>query len=425
METVFRGRANWITARAVNHGRGTVLRLAFLMSAAALGLGAPASAEGPRAESCRRGDDVRVIEVLVPGVVGTACDVRVTRDGGGRVNTPYNANVDKNFCRAMAAELASELTLQGFECSTALSSSVEAALAGAAGDPAPAPAADPIEQRLTELSLDQQAAQLGVTGAPALPAPEVETPLPPAPLPPANDAPLAMAPIPDPEPAPMREAAPAPAPAAREAAIPSLDGIIEPDPVPETPVVLTAGAQPALKRAPRPAKNGAGRLVGAQPSLEDVIAVSTNGTATAPQLAGASPLASKPTEDIIKGVMAANAAAWNEGNLAAFLGGYANSNDLRLVADGAVANGPGGVRRHYEGMIAAAGAMGRLSFSALDVRLTAVDTATVAGRYAHESGPQKTAGAMTLVLKQIDGRWRIVEDLRVKDAPVPTLAPAN
>jgi uncharacterized protein (TIGR02246 family) len=305
------------------------------------------------------------------------------------------------------------LTLEGFECSTVLSGSVEASLAG--GAPALAPAADPIEQKLTELSLDQQAEQLGVANAPAHETPAPQT----------DDSPLVMAPIANPEPEPVRATEPAPKPAAIAGAAPSLEGIVEPDPVTETPVVLTAGAQPALTRAPRPVKNGAGRLVGAQPSLEDIIDVSTGATATAPELAGVRPLASKPTEDIIRGVMAANAAAWNEGNLPAFLGGYADSGDVRLLADGAVASGVSDVRKHYETMVAAAGAMGRLSFTNLDVTLTAIDVATVVGRYAHESGPQKSAGAMTVVLKQIDGRWRIMQDTRVKDAMVPTLAPAN
>jgi ketosteroid isomerase-like protein len=372
-----------------------------------LGFGSAMAAEGSRAESCRRGEDVRVIEVLTPGTVGTACDVRVTRGGGADVKTPYHANADRNFCRAMAAELASELTLEGFECSTAASGAVEAALAG--GD---APA-DPIGEKLTELSLDQQAEQLGVAGAAAEP---------PAAAPVASPA-LAMAPIAD--------APPAPEPNAESVvaakAAPSLEGIIEPDEPAAAPHILTAGAQPALERAPRPVKNGAGRIVGAQPTLEDIIDVSVDAPqpAAAPQLASVGALPSRATRTIIEGVMAANAAAWNEGNLPAFLAGYQNSGDVRLVADGAVAAGFSNVRRHYETLVASTGAMGRLSYSNLDVTMTAADIATVVGRYAHESGTARSAGAMTVVLKQIDGRWRIVQDTRIRDADVPTLAPVN
>lgn len=399
-----------------------MLKVAFSASAAGLALASAALAQGASAESCRRGEDVRVIEVLIPGEVGKACDVRVTRDGGARVNTPYNANADRNFCRAMAAELASQLTLEGFECSSAASGAVEASLAG--GDPP----ADPIGQKLTELSLDQQAEQLGLAGAPAAAAAPAapETPVAsetPAPQTPA--APLTMAPIADALPEASPKPAPRPEPVKVAAAVPSLEGIVEPEETPAAPLVLTAGAQPALERAPRPVKNGAGRLVGAQPSLEDIIDVSANAEAVSPQPASSRTLPSRSTDAIIRGVMAANAAAWNEGNLPAFLGGYADTSDVRLVAEGAVASGFSGVRKHYETMLAGAGAMGRLSFSNLDVTMTSPDVATVVGRYAHENGPKKSAGAMTVVLKQIEGRWRIVQDTRVRDAAVPTLAPVN
>ncbi|MDZ7627894.1 MAG: nuclear transport factor 2 family protein [Parvularculaceae bacterium] len=374
--------------------------------------------ESGRAESCRRGEDVRVIEVLMPGIVGKACDVRVVRDGGARVTTPYNANADKNFCRARAAELASQWTLEGFECSTAVSSAVEASLAG--GTPAQkplteAPAADPIEKKLTELSLDQQAEQIGAAPvAPSTPAAPVSD----------TQAPLVMAPVDIPGPAPAPERAPRQPVIA--ATLPSLEGIIEPEPVLETPVVLTAGAQPTLERAPRPAKtNGAGRLVGAPPSLEDLIDSSTGAAATPAILAATGALPPRSAESVVKGVLSANAAAWNEGNLSAYLAGYDESVDVRLVVGPEVATGFNSVRKYYETMVANVGAMGRMSFSDLDVKMTSREIATVVGRYAHDSGASRSAGAMTIVMKQIDGRWRIVQDTRVKDAAVPTLAPVN
>lgn len=410
-----------------------MLKVVLLLSVSAAGmllLPAQAFAQG---ESCRRGDDVRVIEVLSPGAVGKACDVRVTRGGGAQVNTPYHANVDRNFCRAMAAELASQLTLDGFECSTAASVAVEASLAGGAVAPAPALSPAAAEGRLSELSLDQQADQLGLSGAPPAAAPLPQ----PAPAPAAEPEPepapaqptLAMAPIADPAPAPqpelMPEPKPEPKPAPVAASVPSLEGIIAEEPA-ASPVVLTQGASPAAKRAPRPNKNGAGRLVGAQPALEDIIDVSVAANETAapvPASAGAAP--SRTAEDIVRGVLSANAAAWNEGNLAAFLNGYDQSGVVRLVNGADIVTGINGVRKHYQALVDGAGAMGRLTFSDLDVAMTAPEVATVNGRYAHESGPAKTTGAMTMVMKQIDGRWRIVQDTRLKDAGVPTLAPVN
>lgn len=398
-----------------------MLKVALLLSVSVAGmLMLPAEARA-QAEACRRGDDVRVIEVLSPGTVGKACDVRVTRGGGAQVNTPYHANADRNFCRAMAAELASQLTLDGFECSTAASVSVEAALAG--GEPAPAAVKD--EATLAGLPLDQQADQLGLSGAASAPPPPAEAA--PAPAEPVQPA-LAMAPIADAAPTPQSEPKPEPAPKAAPVAntLPSLDGIIVPEEPAAAPVVLTQGAAPAANRAPRPNKNGAGRLVGAQPSLEDIIDVSVAANeAAAPALTSAGAPASRTTQDIVRGVLTANAAAWNEGNLTAFLNGYDQSGAVRLVNGADIVTGINGVRKHYQAVVERAGAMGRLTFSNLDVTMTAPEVATVNGRYAHESGPAKTTGAMTMVMKQVDGRWRIVQDTRLKDADVPTLAPVN
>jgi len=398
-----------------------MLKRLCLSSAAVAALVLPSSAfaQAGSGEICRRGDDTRIIEVLTPGEVGKACDVRVTRDGGQRVNTPYHANADRNFCRAMAAELASELTQEGFDCGAATPSSVEASLAGG---PAPVAATEQLpltvadveaprsdDRALAELPLDQQAEQLGLADETA---PET--------------APLTMAPIADSE----RPSDPAPSPkiaAEVSAPSPSLEGIIDADAPLATPVVLTAGAQPANTRAPRPGKNGAGRLVGAQPSIEDIIDVSVrpDQSAEPAKLASTGALASRSTEDVITGVVAANAAAWNEGNLGAFLGGYEQSGDVRLVADAQVVTGINGVRKYYEAMTAAAGQMGRLSFNNLDVKMTSAEVATVVGRFALDAGPHSVAGAMTIVFKQAEGRWRIVQDTRMRDAAVPTLAPVN
>jgi hypothetical protein len=60
--------------------------------------------------------------------------------------------------------------------------------------------------------------------------------------------------------------------------------------------------------------------------------------------------------------------------------------------------------------------MGRLTFDAVKVELTAADAATVTGRYRVERSGGASKGAMSLVMKQIEGRWRIVDDARVADA---------
>lgn len=366
----------------------------------------PASAESHRAETCRKADDIRTIEVISPGTVGLACDVVYSRDGGANVAVPYNANVDKDFCRARAAELAANLMAEGFDCSTDASRSVEASLAGGAPvvDPADAP-------------LDAQLRNIEAAGDPPANAP-------------LTDAEPAL---PDAEPVAVAAAAPEEAleqpqavasgqiaapEAASDPAAPTIDRL-----APAEPIQLAADARVSDYRAPKPPKTkGPGRLVGAPPSIEDIIDVATAPAVAvkpaAAQAQGASP--GRSAGEIIRGVLAANAAAWNEGNFDAFMGGYANSADLLMVKDTVVTTGWRDVRKFYEQDIAANAGMGRLSFADIDVKLTSPEVATVVGRYTLAREGVAASGVMTLVMKQVDGRWRIVQDTRVANAaPTP------
>jgi len=339
---------------------------------------AGAVAETPRAEACRKGEDVRRIEVVSPGRVGLACDVVYSRDGGLNVAVPYNANVDSDFCRARAAELAANLMAEGFFCESEAPDAIETALAGgpdtlAANDSPP---------------LDVQLERLEQTTAP----PEKSEP--------AAPPPAAAVPV-EPELATMNGTAP-----------------VKPDarPVGEAaaPVRLAPNPKASEFKAPRPPRaKGPGRLVGAQPSIEDIIDVATAPAATVADGA----VARLASEDIIRGVLAANAAAWNEGSLDAFLSGYANTPDLLVLRGAAVTTGWKEARKALEEQIAASGGMGRLSFKSLDVRMTSGDVATVVGRYALTGTKAASAGVTTLVMKQIDGRWRIVQDTRIVEIP--------
>lgn len=360
------------------------MRIICLLGAGALAA-QTASAESLRAETCRKGPDVRVIEVVSPGSVGLACDVVYSRDGGANVAVPYNANVDKDFCRARAAELAANLIAEGFDCTDRGSESIETALAG--GEPVAAAADAPLDVQLKQLEIandqptDVPSSELGAP----LEQPQMS----------ASAEPLATGPT----------------------TAPAAQGL----PAPADPIQLAADARPSEFHAPRPPKaSGPGRLVGAQPSIADIVDVATapktdSSVATAPSEAG---LPSRSADEIIRGVLSANAAAWNEGNLDAFMGGYANSAETTMVRNEVVTAGWRDVKKAYEQEIAANAGMGRLSFENISVSLTSAEAATVVGRYSLVQGDRSSTGVMTLVMKQIDGRWRIVEDTRVAGPPL-------
>lgn len=369
----------------------------------------PAVAEMVRGETCRKAEDVRLIQVQSPGEVGLACDVVYTRDAGARVSVPYNANVDKDYCRARASELAANLIAEGFECEASSVDEIEAALEGgradiaeavdAEGSSAPAPMLVAQEPAAMDASLDEQLehiiaeapiAEKAVDQAASVPSEALAFPQ-------AVESEIALVDVADEYPS----SSPEPATTAE-------------------PVQLAAGAQPSEFRAPKPPKSsGPGRLVGASPSIEDIIDVAANEPATVkPPPSGGSELPARPIDEIIKGVMAANAAAWNEGNLDAFMDAYLNSAELMMVRNAAVTTGWRDVKKSFEADIAAMGGMGRLTFSDMNVSMTSANVATVVGRYLVATDAATSDGVMTLVLKQADGRWRVVQDTRVA-------APAN
>lgn len=367
-----------------------------------------AAAETVRAETCRKGEDVRVIEVVVPGTVGTACDVVYTRDGGGNVAVPYNANVDKDFCRARAAELAGKLAVDGFDCAVGASDTLEAALAGGEARTAEAVTDAPLDVQLhspagTQDQSPADDAADEIAAAQSVEPQSVEPQSAKSRLEPLIQ-PRAVAAAENTAPDP-----PAPAAPARQSE----------NAIPAGPIQLAADARPSAYRAPKPPPaTGPGRLVGAQPSIEDIIDVSTPPTIDPAKVAAATKagIPARAGDEVIRRILAANAAAWNEGNLDAFMGGYVTGADLILIKNAVVTTGWRDVKKAYEADIAANAGMGRLAFENLEVSMTSQDVATVVGRYVLTQGDAVSAGVITLVMKSNDGQWRIVQETRVATA---------
>ena len=373
------------------------MRIAVLLAAASIAA-TDVAAEIERAEVCSKESDQRTIEVVTPGTVGTACDVVYTRAGGADASVPYYANMDKDYCRARAAELAATLASQGFNCAASDSAAIEAALEG--GSAVAANAAPPAEVVPESETLGAQLARLDQqeVGAAAEPPPETTPDVPVEPV-----APEIAERLVQPESKPISPVAETQTP------------------TPSEPVQLARDVRTSEYRAPKPPKStGAGRIVGAQPSIEDIIDVSTAPTATASgadaSAASGEGVPARPLEDMIKNLLAANAAAWNEGNLDAFMNGYVNTADLMLIDDAIVTAGWSHVRKTFEKDVAASGEMGRLAFSKLDVRMTSDDVASIVGRYSLARTTGTKSGVVTIVMKQTGGQWRIAQETRIADA---------
>lgn len=121
----------------------------------------------------------------------------------------------------------------------------------------------------------------------------------------------------------------------------------------------------------------------------------------------------------IKAEMAKQVEAWNRGDLEGFMAGYWNSDKLSFYSGGDVTSGWQPTLDRYRKRYQAEGkAMGKLTFSDIDVNVLTADAAYARGRWKLDL-PDKTApeGLYTLIFRRMDGKWRIVHDHTSVKAP--------
>lgn len=122
-------------------------------------------------------------------------------------------------------------------------------------------------------------------------------------------------------------------------------------------------------------------------------------------------LSAAPADDI-KAIILGQQAAWNRGDIPAFMKAYDKSADTTFVGS-TVTKGYAAVEARYNKSYSSREQMGQLAFSELDVRVLDAKTAIVTGRFHLErtaAGGGESKGIFTLVWrKQADG-WKVVHD---------------
>lgn len=115
----------------------------------------------------------------------------------------------------------------------------------------------------------------------------------------------------------------------------------------------------------------------------------------------------------IVAVMRSQEAAWNRGDLAAFMElGYWHSPDLTFYSGGEVSRGFDEMLARYRKNYESPGKeRGTLAFTQLEVVPLADGVAMARGRWDLDYAAKKDVGGLfTLVLRRTDGGWRIVHD---------------
>lgn len=122
----------------------------------------------------------------------------------------------------------------------------------------------------------------------------------------------------------------------------------------------------------------------------------------------------------IRAVLAAQQDAWNRGDVEGYMAaGYWQSPQLVFLSGGTITRGYEPVLARYKQNYQQAGKeMGRLEFRETEVELLAPDIALARGRWdlAMES-KASVGGRYSLLLRKLDGGWRVVQDHSSADDP--------
>jgi L-asparaginase / beta-aspartyl-peptidase len=129
---------------------------------------------------------------------------------------------------------------------------------------------------------------------------------------------------------------------------------------------------------------------------------------------GSSPgLAQEATNGLtrdVAAVLAAQTEAWNRGDLEAFMATYWKSDQLTFSSGGATERGWQATLDRYRRRYPDRAAMGTLSFSDLEVTALGDAAALALGRWHLRREGGDLGGNFSLVLRRIDGAWKIVHD---------------
>ncbi len=115
-------------------------------------------------------------------------------------------------------------------------------------------------------------------------------------------------------------------------------------------------------------------------------------------------------ETAIRQVLEQQSAAWNSGDIDAYMTGYWNNDSLVFIGKNGPTYGYNATLQRYKSSYPDAEKMGKLNFTILQVKELSKDYYFVLGKWELRRSMGDLSGHFTLLFRHIAGRWLIVAD---------------
>lgn len=120
----------------------------------------------------------------------------------------------------------------------------------------------------------------------------------------------------------------------------------------------------------------------------------------------------------MRGVLAAQQAAWNRGDLDGYMAGYEKSPELVFTSGSKIRRGWQETHDKYKAKYGTdPSTMGKLAFEILGVQQLGADGAIVLGRWVLTDTPNAGSGVFSVALRRTDHGWLVVHDHTSSDTP--------
>ena len=115
-------------------------------------------------------------------------------------------------------------------------------------------------------------------------------------------------------------------------------------------------------------------------------------------------------ETEVRNVLAKQNAAWNRGDVDAFMVGYWENDSLMFIGKSGVTYGYKNTLANYKRNYPDTTAMGKLTFTLIQVKPLSPDYFHVIGKYYLTRTIGDVSGHFTLIFRKINGKWVIISD---------------